>query len=196
MRLSFKHWCCVLICLIAVNTLRAQSVGIGKFTDHLPYGTCNTLCKAGNKIYVAAGPGLFVYDTQDGSVQTMSKINTLSDLGVNSIAYSEKHQTVLIGYTTGNIDVIRNNKITNVPDIATASIQGVKTINNILVKDDYAYLSTGFGIVKFDIQRIEIKETYLIGDNATNIQVNEITFFNDSIFAATTEGLYVQKKTL
>jgi hypothetical protein len=194
MRLSFKHWCCVLICLIAVNTLRAQSVGIGKFTDHLPYGTCNTLCKAGNKIYVAAGPGLFVYDTQDGSVQTMSKINTLSDLGVNSIAYSEKHQTVLIGYTTGNIDVIRNNKITNVPDIATASIQGVKTINNILVKDDYAYLSTGFGIVKFDIQRIEIKETYLIGDNATNIQVNEITFFNDSIFAATTEGLYVAKE--
>ena len=194
MRLSFKNWCCVLICFIAVNTLRAQSVGLGKFTDHLPYGTCNTLCKAENKIYVAAGPGLFVYDTQDGSVQTMSKINTLSDLGVNSIAYSEKHQTVIIGYTTGNIDVVRNNKITNVPDIATASIQGVKTINNILVKDDYAYLSTGFGIVKFDIQRIEIKETYLIGDNATNIEVNDIAFFNDSIFAATTEGIYVAKE--
>ena len=67
-------------------------------------------------------------------------------------------------------------------------------INNILVKDDYAYLSTGFGIVKFDIQRIEIKETYLIGDNATNIEVNDIAFFNDSIFAATTEGIYVAKE--
>ena len=194
MRLSFKNCCCILFCFIAVNTLKAQSVGIGKFTDHLPYGACNTLCKAGNKIYVAAGPGLFVYDTQDGSIQTMSKINTLSDLGVNSIAYSEKHQTIIIGYTTGNIDVIRNNKITNVPDISTASIQGIKSINNILIKDDYAYLSTGFGIVKFDIQRIEIKETYLIGDNGTNIQVNDITFFNDSIFAATTEGIYVAKE--
>ena len=190
MRLSFKIWYCILTCFIAINTLWAQSVGVGQFTDHLPYGTCNTLCKAGNKIYVGAGPGLFVYDTQDGSVQTMSKISTLSDLGVNSIAYSEKHQTVIVGYSTGNIDVIRNNKITNIPDIATAPIQGVKTINNILVKTDYAYLSTGFGIVKFDIQRIEIKETYLIGDNATNIEVNDIAFFNDSIFAATTEGIY------
>ena len=98
---------------------------------------------------------------------------------------------MLIGFSTGNIDVIVNNQVINVPDIDRTIIQGVKSINNIDVKGEYAYLSTGFGIVQFDIQRKEIKETFLIGENASNVFVNDLTFYHDTIFAATTDGIYI-----
>lgn len=168
-----------------------QKAAIGQFVDHLPYSSANTICVAGDKIYVGTGPALFIYDTQDGSFTTLSKINKLSDLGVTALAYSEEYRSVIIGYESGNIDVILNNQVINVPDIARATIQGFKSINNILVKENFAYLSTGFGIVKFDIQRNEIKETYFIGNNATNVPVNGMAFFNDTAYAATEEGIYL-----
>lgn len=169
----------------------AQSAAIGEFTGHLPYNQASVVCVAENKIYVGTDPTMYVYDTEDGSFTTFSKVNNLSDLGVTAIEYSETYKTVIIGYETGNIDVIVNNQIINVPDIARTTVQGFKSINHIQIKDQFAYLSTGFGIVKFDIQRKEIKETYFIGENATNVQVNGVVFLNDTIYAATEEGLYL-----
>ena len=181
--------------LIVVLTYPAfgfsQSAGIGAFYDHLPYNECNTICLADDKVYIGSGQTLFTYSLSDNSIETLSKVNKLSDLGVNSIAYSKEYSTVIIGYSTGNIDVIVNNQIINVPDIERTIIQGFKSINNIYIKGNYAYLSTGFGIIQFDIQRKEIKETFLIGDNASNVFVNDLTFYNDTIFAVTSEGIYL-----
>ncbi len=171
--------------------IKGQSVGIGNFYDHLPYHNGNSLCISKDKIYVASGQAIFTYDVSDNSLETYSKVNKLSDLGVSSIAYSEKHNSVIIGYTTGNIDIIVNNQVVNVPDIKRTSIQGFKSINEIIIEEDFAFLSTGFGIIKLDIQRQEIKETYFIGDNGTNIFVNDLTFFNDTIYAVTNSGIYV-----
>tara|TARA_B100000674_G_scaffold92383_1_gene64977 strand:- start:123 stop:2453 length:2331 start_codon:yes stop_codon:yes gene_type:complete len=181
------------LCLFAYFA-NAQSVGIGNFYDHLPYHNGNSLCISKDKIYVASGQGIFTYDLSDNSLETYSKVNKLSDLGVSSIAYSEKHNSVIIGYTTGNIDVIVNNQVVNIPDIKRTSIQGFKSINEILIQEDFAFLSAGFGIVKLDIQRKEIKETYFIGDNGTNVFVNDLTFFKDSIYAVTNSGIYVSNQ--
>ncbi len=172
-------------------SLSGQTVGLGKFNDHLPYNEGNSLCISNNKIYVTSGKGLFTYDLDDNSIETLSKVNKLSDLGTKSIAYSKKHNVIIIGYSTGNIDIIENNQVINMPDIKRTSIQGFKYINDIYLKEDYAFLSTGFGIVKLDIQRQEIKETFLIGENGTNVDVKDLTFFNDTIYAATKSGIYV-----
>jgi ligand-binding sensor domain-containing protein len=95
-----------------------------------------------------------------------------------------------VGYSNGNIDLIANNEVINLPDIKRSIIQGFKSINEIFIKEDFAFLSTGFGIVKLDIQRQEIKETYFIGDNGTNIFVNDLTFFIGKIYAVTNNGIY------
>ena len=179
-----------LLCILT-SYISAQPAGIGNFYDHLPYHKGSSLCISKEKIYVASGQAIFTYDLSDNSIETYSKVNKLSDLGVTSIAYSEKHNSVIIGYGTGNIDLIVNNQVINIPDVKRTSIQGFKSINEILIKEDFAFLSTGFGIVKLDIQRQEIKETYFIGDNGTNIFVNDLTFFNDSIYAVTNSGIYI-----
>lgn len=177
--------------LILSKTTIGQSTEIGKFYDHLPYNAGTSLCLAGNKIYAGTGPTLFTLDLEDNSLETFSKVDNLSDIGVSKVAYSQKYNTVIIGYSTGNIDLIVNNQIINIPDIERTAIAGFKSINDIFIKEDFAYISTGFGIVKLDIQRQEIKETFFIGDDASNLVVNDLTFFKDTIYAATEEGIFL-----
>lgn len=171
--------------------INGQSVGVGQFSDHLPYNEGNSLCISNDKVYVISGQGLFTYDLADNSIETLSKVNKLSDLGASSISYSQKHDVVIIGYSTGNIDLIINNQVLNIPDIKRTPIQGFKSINEIYIQGDFAFLSTGFGIVQLDIQRQEIKETFLIGDDGTNVFINDLTFFQDTIYAVTNKGVYL-----
>lgn len=163
---------------------------IGEWRSHLPLYKGLSVAKAGSKVYVAAYPSVFVYDTDDESISQLSKVNGLSDLGAKIIRFSEKYNTIIIGYETGNIDLIVNNVVINIPDIERSVIQGNKAINDITLFGEYAYLSTGFGIVVLDIQRKEIKETYTIGNNGSYVFVSDIAIFNDTIYAASKEGLY------
>ena len=190
MKKPLRYILLIKICILTV-LISAQTSGIGNFYDHLPYHNGSSLCISNDKIYVASGKAIFTYNLEDNSIETYSKVNKLSDLGVTSIAYSEKHNTVILGYVTGNIDLIVNNQVINISDVKRTSMQGFKSINEIFIKGDFAFLSAGFGIIKLDIQRHEIKETYFIGDNGTNIFVNDLTFFNDSIYAVTNSGIYI-----
>src|SRR5690606_6306164 len=55
---------------------------------------------------------------------------------------------------------------------------------------DLVYLGCGFGIVVVDLARMEVKDTWLIGPNAAQVQVNAIAFQHDSIYAATQNGVF------
>ena len=165
-------------------------VGIGEWREHLSYKNGITLCKADKKVYCATSSSLFYYDTEDHSIEKISKTKGLSDLEIKVVKYSEKHRTVILGYANGNIDFIVNNKIINIPDIKRSFIQGNKSINEILINEDFAYLSTGFGIIALDIVKKEISETYNLGTNGSAIQVNECCIKNDTIYAACADGVY------
>src|SRR5207253_11450676 len=52
-----------------------------------------------------------------------------------------------------------------------------------------AYLACGFGIVVFDTEKIEIKDTYYIGTGGVYIDVFQIAFTDSTIVAATSAGL-------
>ena len=66
----------------------------------------------------------------------------------------------------------------------------MKSINNIIFNDGMAYLSCSFGLVVIDINKREIKDTYKIGENADYVSINQTAFMNDSIYVATSKGIY------
>ncbi len=177
--------------LLTFNFCFAQPVAIGKWRDHLPYNNGVAAAVAGDKIYCATTSGFFYYDTKDNSVNKLSKSEGLADVGVNAIAYSSAHNTTILGYANGNIDLIVGEQIINFSQILFSTVVGDKSINAILVSGDLAYLSCGFGIVVFDLAKREIKDTYKIGFNSANVFVNEIKIYNGKIYAATKNGIYV-----
>ena len=134
---------------------------------------------------------LYYYDKEDNSLNKLSKINGLSDINISSIKYLKSVNTLIIGYENGNIDLLQGDVITNMSDIKrNTTIIGSKAVNDIFLLDNTAYLACGFGIVVLDLNKTEIKETYLIGSNRNEnvaqvfIEGNDIclgTDFDDGI---------------
>jgi hypothetical protein len=165
-------------------------VGVGQWQDHLPYGSGNYVTESNDYIYTATGEALFSYHKQSGETQRLTKINGLSDVGIQSIAYNLEFNILIIGYLNGNIDLLKDNRITNISDIYRKSIAADKQINHIHFMDEFAVLSTGFGIVLFDMERLEIKSTWFIADLGAYLNVLETDFDGQYIYAATENGIY------
>src|ERR1041385_8247936 len=172
------------------NTGKAQALPIGGWRMHLPYQKCNYVTGSNTTIWAATDNGLFKLNKSDNSLERITKIDGMSDLGISALCYNPGNNTLFVGYENGNIDMIQDNQITNLPDIKRAQIIGNKTINNIYFVGNLAYLSTGFGIVVIDTDRKEVKDTYLIGPNGTYLGINDIVTDATTIYAATASGIY------
>ena len=143
-------------------TSKAQyaNIPIGSWRDHLSYYQTQKLALVENRILVSAGTAMFYYDKEDNSVERFSKVNGLTDAGIVQLAYDKTTKSIIVVYENSNIDIIQKDKVYNIPDIKIRSIEGSKSINNIIFHKKKAYLSCGFGIVVLDLERKEIFETY------------------------------------
>lgn len=189
-----KHLLFTLFCFLGCTILRAQTA-IGQWRDHLPYKQALAVSEGPDKIYVGTESAIFQYSKIDNSIQRISKVNGLSDIGVSTLEYNSYNGDLVVGYKNGNIDVLDKNVFYNVSDIKRSSIIGNKTINSIYYNGRFAYIACGFGIIYFDTERREVKDTYFIGYNGGHLNVREVTTFNNIIYAATDSGLYYASVT-
>lgn len=168
----------------------SQDLRIGEWRSHLNYTEGIKSEEAGNKIYCATKHGLFSVDKDDLSVTKFSKIDGFTDNEIATIKYDPENGMLLIAYQSANIDMVKNGRIYNIPDIYRSSVMGKKAINDIFFYEHKAYLSTSFGIVVYDLQRMEVKETYSeIGLNGTQVEVFSMTIHNGKIYASTKDGV-------
>jgi hypothetical protein len=168
----------------------SQGIAIGEWRDHLPYNDCISITEGDGIVYCATTKSVFSFNKSDNSIERLTKVNYLSDIGVSRISYHKGLKILLVAYTNGNIDLLENNTVTNISDIKRKLIPGNKSINNILFIGNNAYLSCGFGIVVLDLAKKEIKDTYYIGPNGGHIEVFDITFDGTKLYAATESGVY------
>jgi ligand-binding sensor domain-containing protein len=171
-------------CLIFSNVVYSQ-LAMNNWRVHFSLSSSVGITKTASKIYMAAANGIVVYDSEDNSISNITHANGLSDIGVSSIGSNDN--VVIVGYNNGNIDVIEGNITTNIPWLKKAQLSGLKVINDFYFNDNIIYISTSIGIIVYDIQKKEIKDTYypVIGS-----EINDLCFFNDSIYAATNNGIY------
>jgi len=173
-----------------------SQVKVGQWVDHLSYNNANGVAKVGDMVYVSNGSGLATYNVSDNEVKKLTKIEGLSDVGVFLLKRNPNNDNVLVIYNNTNIDVIKpDGKIINVSDIKRKIITGNKTINDVYFSGSLAYLSCGFGIVVFDTDKLEIKDTYYIGNGTTNVAVYQVTKNDSAFFAATPQGIYYGNKS-
>lgn len=167
-----------------------QDLALGQWRVHLPYLKATKITEAYDRIYCASERALFYYKKSDNSVTPLSKISGLSELNVSALEFDEATGSLFIAYANANIDLIQNNTITNISDIKRKNLTGDKNIYAITFRDKLAYLSCGFGIVVVNLEKQEIKDTYVIGPNGSNIVVYDIAFLGNFIYAATEEGVF------
>jgi hypothetical protein len=172
-----------------------SQVGPRAWQDHLGINSCNSVTKRGSVVYASYRNGLIKFDQADIVPQTLNKANGLSDINIRLLRTNNYNNKILVIYDNCNIDIIEsNNVIKNFPDIKLKSLNGKKIINEVTFYGPYAYLACGFGIIVFDTDKLEIKDTYIIGPNASDLQVNQIALKDSLIFAATPNGIYRANK--
>lgn len=170
---------------------QAQNRPLGTWKSYLSYKNGQTMIEADGKVYVGTEASLYFFDNEDNSLNTRSTVDGLSDLNIKSLGYHESSKTIVVAYNNANIDLMSiDGKIVNVSDVNRANILKGKTINHVEVVDDFAYLACGFGIVYLDILKAEIKDTYIIGSDGSQIEVYQVAASDDIVMAATEEGIY------
>ncbi len=130
------------------------------------------------------------YNKQDYTINRLSKINGLSDVGITNLDYDKENKIIIITYKNTNIDLIKDGVIINISDIKEKEIFGEKNINSIYIKNGIAYLSSSFGLILLDLKKEEIKDTYKIGENGVGVKINDCAINDTSIFAGTEDGSY------
>lgn len=191
-----KYFLLLLLSTLGISALAQEGVGIGNWRTHMPYQNVIGVEKLGSKVYAATNYELFTYDTDDNSLHILNKINSLSDIGISKISRNPDLDILVVAYTNANIDLIDiQGNVSNMSDIKDKNILGNKTINDVAFKGELAYFACGFGIVVYDLRRQEVVDTYYIGNNGAAVNVTDIDFYNNRIYASTDDGIYYADET-
>lgn len=178
----------IILCLVCVlYTCLLHADGIGTWKAYMAYHDIQEIEQAGNKLYVLASDNLYDYNTTDNSIQTYDKVNALSDCGIAHIAWCNAAKRLVIIFQNQNIDLLdEKGNVVNVSDYYNKSMTEDKTVYSIYIQDHFAYLCTGFGIIKLNVRDAEIADTYLLG-----FRTDYCYIADGNIYAASsTHGLY------
>lgn len=192
----FKWKVLTTLTLFALQALNAfaQEIPIGTWRSHLPFQSIISVVEVDNIIYGATREALLYFNKTDNSLNRLSKVEGLSDVGISRLAASEERKTLIVAYTNGNIDLINQGQVYNVSDIKRSNIIGSRSIQNIRVDGRFAYLATGFGVVKFDLDDKVIRESYYFGPNGQYVNTLDIALTPEYLYAATENGIFRVEK--
>jgi hypothetical protein len=180
-----------LVGLLIVTTFPVfAQMRLGEWRDHLAYVQGTGIVAEQDRVYVSSNSGIFVYNRTDNSLERFSKVNRLSDINITAMYSDEESGLFVVGYQSGNIDLLWGNQTINMPDIVRANLIGSKTVNNFTEHNGLLYTSCGFGIIVLDPNREEIRNTFFIGPNSGVLNVRDIIVFENHFWAFTESGIF------
>jgi ligand-binding sensor domain-containing protein len=181
---------CLLILVCAVTSWSQDNTPAYTWRMHLPYNSVRDIVQVDQQLYVLSDVGVYIYDLPSGEVEYLTKVDGFSESFVSALAYSELDKCVIIGYKSGNIDLVKGDRIINLAGIKRSDIIGGKDIYEIKISGHLAYLATPFGVVVVDLENEEIVDDYQnLGFGGISLAVRSLDILNDTLYIATTEGL-------
>ena len=184
------------IVIILIGSMVAARLPANDWHAYLSCYQTVAIAKGDQQIFAANENGLFSYHLSDNRFETRSRVEGLSDSGISAISWSTTKGALIIGYSNGNLDLLSGNRIINLPDIKLKGSIYNKSINNILCEGDFAWLSCNFGIVKINLKKWEVAETWIIGPDASPVAVRELTADQRYFWAATGSGVFRAEKNI
>lgn len=177
----------IFTCLLFVLPLSCFANATDTWKNYMAYSNVQWIEKGGNMLYVLASNDLYSYNEKDNSIQTFDKVNGLNDTDIEFIAWNNVAKCLVIAYSDQNIDLLtQKGEIISLSDYYRKTMTANKKINNLYIEGQYCYVSTGFGILKINVSKAEISDTYNLGFN-----VNYTYIEGNYIYASSnTKGLY------
>lgn len=154
---------------------------MGEWRLFTPPGKAIDITASSTHVYAALENGLLEREIDGAEKYLWTAANNLSDIDLSTVHYDATSQTLFIGYANGNLDLIKNNTVYNIPALLLANISGNKRYNTFTSSDGFVYAATGVGVIKFDPAKQEVRDTYFPFPTTTAIM--DVAFKGDTIFA-------------
>ena len=174
-------WITILFFLLPISILAADDNTID-WKTYLSYYNTEWVEESADQVFVVAEGSLYSYGKEDNSIKQYYKGNGLNDTDIQFISYNKQTQSLLIVYTNSNIDILERNSVTNLPYLYNSTSIRNKTVNAVMLYNEYAYLSTEFGVMVVNMDKKEITNTYNLSLNVTSCAI-----LNDHIYISTTD---------
>ena len=161
---------------------------IGEWRQHLPWQRSTCVTQSDTKVYFASEWAVVEIDKADRSQRFLTKVEGLSDVGMRMIRYNRSVGALVLAYTNSNLDIYypADGSVVNLPFVKkNINIVGDKQVNDIAFDGKFAYLASGFGVLKLNLERREVEYTVF-----TDMAVKSFAVFNGNLYAGTEEGLF------
>lgn len=176
------------------GAMAQTEIPIGAWRLHLSYTNIQAVEVGPETVFAATKSGILTFDRKEKSLDTYDKLTGLSSTGISCIRFDAGRELLIIGYEDGNLDLIGADAVSTFDRLKNAEVTTAKKINHISIHDSFAYMSTAYGVVVFDLEKHEIKETWRdLGVSGARLLVHQSTFLNDSIYLATADGVIAGK---
>ena len=177
---------CLCLTLWSILLTAQSDLRIGEWRSYLPYRLGLSVTQSPSAVYYGSQWALLKVNKEDLSLEFFSKVEGLSDIGVQLVEYSSDSEALIVVYQNSNIDLIFEDAIVNLPQIrANTQIVKDRTIHDIYVSSSYAYLATGFGLVQLDIDQLEFGFTTF-----TDFPVRSVSRHNGQLYMSSEQGLF------
>ena len=183
-----KKWISTSLFLGLLYIGTAQEIPIGSWRNHISFSGVSVVVSTDNLIFAGNEAGLFM--VQEGIITPLSKVNGLSRPGASSLAFDSQSQKLIVGHSSGEIDIVDENGVANINSLLSITQFANKSINAITIYENRAFLGTAFGIGVIDLESNEIIEFYSeIGNNGQVLGIRELIVSAGRILASTDSGL-------
>lgn len=158
---------------------------------HSAYADINAIAVTRDKVFALSNHSLFAVDKQSEEMVYYNRLTGLNGAVISTIGYNPTLNLLLVCYENGHLDIINSHdEVYNIPDLYLKQTTYSKIVNSIYMHEHTAYLAMDFGIIELDMKRREIKDTYIIGQDAKEVNVKHITIMGDRIYAVSPQLLY------
>jgi len=168
----------------------AQERPIGYWKSLLPYNSAIGVAASGRTLYTICNQNFFTFNTGDLKIETYSKVEGMSDVGMQCLSYDAATGTVILVYSNGNIDLFKDEMFYNIPDLKIKTVAGTKAVYQVYIENGMAYLSTSLGVLVIDMENRSVNETYQFYINNQTVPINSFCGQGSYFYAATPSGLF------
>lgn len=176
-----------------VGSLSAHSQNLGDWQVYPSYSTVNGIGLSGETIYGATLGGIFQVSANEVA-QTYTTLDGLYRSDPTAVIYDDEYERVIAGYIDGTIDVLNpeTGEVERLEDIQRVTRFNTKRVNAFDIYQGKLYVSSGFGVVVYNLDNLLVENSYLsLGNFTTGAPVQNLDIADGQIFVATSEGVAV-----
>ncbi len=180
-------------------TFASASAQVTAWTAHTSMRRVTDVTVAPGGVWASSTGGVFRVSSDGVLDGTLTAVQGLHAVGGSTIEFDHERSVVWLGYSDGVLDRIdaQDLSVTSFLDLTRATQFTRKGINRIVVNGDSLLLCTDFGVVVFDSEKGEVRDSYTkFGAFAPATAAHDIVVAPDesgvkSFWVATDAGLAI-----